>query len=300
MKDFMAAVAGIFGKRYTVRQKVRFINYIQNREQKKEIQVQVKEGHGCGNRVCRNVYVGNIKGADTVIAVPYDTPPQRILPVWNYYPARADKNLRTDTAVMILHILAAVILTIVYFLILRNLRQVGTLGTIVLLFPMACLDVKLIFGWGNKNNVSRNSASIVTALEFLDRYPKKAAVALLDQSCCGFWGYKCMKEDLQEKAAVKNVIVLDCISSGGSLFLHYNEGERLQIQDREITLKPIMQDKKNQSVLGLFERGVLLTGGEDGKNIGIRNTGCSRDMEINLAKMDKTIHVLYELCTGFR
>ena len=70
MKDFMAAVAGIFGKRYTVRQKVRFINYIQNREQKKGIQVQVKEGRGCGNRVCRNVYVGNMKGADTVIAVP--------------------------------------------------------------------------------------------------------------------------------------------------------------------------------------------------------------------------------------
>lgn len=300
MKDFMAAVAGAFGKRYTVKQKARFINYIRNREQKKGLQVQVKEGKGRGNSVCRNVYIGNIKNADTIIAVPYDTPSQRILPIWNYDPVRADQNLKTDTVVMIFHILAAMMLTIGYLIFLQHIRKFELLGTVtmvILLFPMAWVDVKLVFGWGNKNNVSRNSASIVAALEFLDRYPKEAAIALLDQSSCGFWGYKCMKDDLKEKAATKKIIALDCVSSGAFISLYCNVGEEIQIQDEKIILKQVTQDKKEQSILGLFEKGVLLTGGENKENSAIRNTGCNRDTEINLLKMEKTIQVLHELCT---
>lgn len=303
MKDFMAAVAGVFGKRYTARQKARFVAYIQNREEKKGIPVRIQEGQGRGKSRCRNVYIGNVKNAAVILAVPYDTLPGRLLPVWRYYPVRADKNLKTDTVVMIFHILTAVVLTVGYFRFLQQLREMGKLGGIgmlVLLFPMVWIAVKLLSGWGNKNNISRNSASIVTALEFLDRYPKEAAVVLLDQSSCGFWGYKCLKEDLKEKAAVKNVIALDCISSGDALFCYENEKGKLSLQDGEVIQKQATQTEKEQSILGLFERGVLLTGGRVGLEPEIRDTGCSRDKEINLEKMEKAIQVLHEVCTGLR
>lgn len=72
MKESMAMIAGMFGRRYTFRQKTAFINYISKQTQEGGMKVFLDESGQGGRQLCRNVYIGDPKKSDVIIAVPYD------------------------------------------------------------------------------------------------------------------------------------------------------------------------------------------------------------------------------------
>ena len=93
LKDRMIAFAGIFGKRYSKKQKIRFLRYIQSSAQEKGVKMYLDEGEASGKSGC-NVYLGPTQRAKTILAVPYDTPSRLWWPGFHYYPMDPERNAR--------------------------------------------------------------------------------------------------------------------------------------------------------------------------------------------------------------
>ena len=115
LKDRMIAFAGIFGKRYSKKQKIRFLRYIQSSAQEKGVKMYLDEGEASGKSGC-NVYLGPTQREKTILAVPYDTPSRLWWPGFHYYPMDPERNARQESLVMALNFaLAAVLLAAYWF-----------------------------------------------------------------------------------------------------------------------------------------------------------------------------------------
>lgn len=297
MKDMMVVIAGLFGKRFTDKQKGRFIRYMQNRAQEAQVKFVLEDGH-IGRRACRNIYLGSLKRARILLTVPYDTPTRILWPGIHYYPMNAGKNAARDSAAKALDLLLAAGLAGAYYLFVfcRFLRAGGP--AVILpaagMLLTALLTAGIVCGFENRNNYTRNSASIAIALECLRRFGKNAvAVALLDHSCCGFGGYQQLAAYMENKGLTKRIVALDCVASGREFHLHCLEkGPAVQNVQRH----QIADSAKKQCVSGIFPDIMVLTGGSrlNGETI-VRNTRCRKDCQIDLAKMEQTVDVIHAL-----
>lgn len=125
LKDRMIAFAGIFGKRYSKKQKIRFLRYIQSSAQEKGVKMYLDEGEASGKSGC-NVYLGPTQRAKTILAVPYDTPSRLWWPGFHYYPMDPERNARQESLVMALNFaLAAVLLAAYWFAVFRRCFSAG-------------------------------------------------------------------------------------------------------------------------------------------------------------------------------
>ena len=227
LKDRMIAFAGIFGKRYSKKQKIRFLRYIQSSAQEKGVKMYLDEGEASGKSGC-NVYLGPTQRAKTILAVPYDTPSRLWWPGFHYYPMDPERNARQESLVMALNFaLAAVLLAAYWFAVFRRCFSAG--GPIG---GLALLAVNLVLGSANAKNYSRNSASLALALEIFDGLQDgSVAVALLDNACAGLDGYARLAEYLGGRARQTNVVILDCVMSGSELHGHCTK-ERIEAEWR--------------------------------------------------------------------
>lgn len=302
MKDLMVAVAGLFGRRFTKRQKNAFLRYMGNRAAELDCKAVVDgSGQGMGGG-CRNLYLGNIKRASVILTAPYDTPSRLLWPGMGYYPADPARNLIRESVAMALNlILAALLVGAYYLLVMRRLLPLGGFApwwSMVGMLAVAATAFKLIFGFANRRNYSRNSASIVTALEYQKQQGRDVAVALLDRSCCGYEGYRQLAQYLGGMAQSKRVLMLDCVASGSELHLHCGEmlAGCLAGLESDVQVHPLETDRLKRTPMELFPKGVLITGGtlQDGETV-IHGTRCGRDSEINLEKMNRVLVVLGNL-----
>ena len=100
LKDRMVALAGIFGKRYSKKQKIRFLRYVQRSAQEKGVKMYLDEGEASGKSGC-NVYLGPTQRAKTILAVSYDTPSRLWWPGFHYYPMDPGRHARQESLVMV-------------------------------------------------------------------------------------------------------------------------------------------------------------------------------------------------------
>lgn len=296
MKDLMAAVAGLFGKRYSARQKARFLRYMENRARERGVKW-AEDTQRLGPGVCRNLYLGDLKRAKLLLAIPYDTATRIWWPGIRYYPVHKGKNILQDTLAKGLDTLLAAALTAAYYLLVfRAPSATAAQESWKLAGLLLCVLAagKFLFGWANGNNYARNSASIVIALTCLDRLPAgQAAVALLDHSCRGFQGYQQLRRHLDQKGLRNSLLVLDCVTSGEELRLH-GLGELPElagVQNHRLTVP-----ESRGSVLELFPSGLVLTGGQEtgGETVAL-NTRCGKDREIRLDKMEQAVEIICQL-----
>ena len=301
MRDLVVALAGMFGKRYTNRQKTAFINYIRQRAGKLGDAVRV-DRQTVGSRQLRNILIGDIDRARIVIAAPYDTPSAAVLPGIHYYPMNARKNRRLDSLDRALALLIALAFAAAYyfFVLLRFIDAAGDARLLAFIgvFPVVFLAAGFTAGFANRNNFSRNTASVIAALEYRKRFPsREVAVALLDYSCCGFRGYKNLARYMGEKKDGKLIIALDCAASEDRLHLHAGKklaAELKTIADGDaVELHTIDDGELPLSALGLFGKCAVLTGGhrEAGETV-IDNTRCRRDDDIDLDKLELMVRTI--------
>jgi len=297
MKELMIAVSGLFGKRYTDKQKERFILYMRNRAKESGLKFTLDTDRISGH-TCRNIYLGNVKRANLLLTIPYDTSTGILWPNSQYYPINAQKNIVQNSIAKGLNFLLAIILIVsCYFFIFQYSATTGGSSGILPMIGMllvVLLDTKIIFGWANRNNYSRNSASIVVALECFKRLqPDSVAVALLDDSCCGFGGYQQLSNYLIQKGWKKRIIALDCVANGQELHLHGLHGipKIEDVQDHQIC-----SENQKQSVLELFPDSLILTGGQqvNGETV-IFNTRNGKDCQIDLDKMERVVNIICKL-----
>lgn len=307
MKELMAMVAGMFAKRYSKRQKTAFITYISNRAHELGQKIVIDNGY-LDRRSCRNIYLGDLKHADIIVAVPYDTPSKLLWRGIHYYPVNPRRNERGETVAKLLDFTLLIFLAVAYYvLVLQRFMGAGNLakglsyaGMLVLLFGM----FRQIDGVANRNNCVRNSSSVVVALEYFWRCSRKnTAVALLDQSCCGFIGYRQLAQYLKASGKSKTLLAFDCIASGDEFHLHCSSKQldffAKAIHADSIELHTIDEEHQEEGVFALFPKAAVLTGGcrDNGDTI-ICGTRCRSDDRVNLEKMERAIELLRDIATA--
>lgn len=221
MKDLMAAVSGLFGKRYSARQKERFARYMENRARERGIKW-AEDTQRLGFGVCRNLYLGDLKRAKLLLAIPYDTAARIWWPRYPVLPVHKGKNILQDTLAKGLDILLAVALIAAYYLLIfRTPSASAAEETWKLAGLLLCVLAagKFLFGWVNGNNYARNSASIVIALSLSGPVSGRTGSRwpCWIHSCCGFQGYQQLYRPLGAERSRKNLLVLDCVTSGEEL-----------------------------------------------------------------------------------
>ena len=305
LKDRMIAFAGIFGKRYSKKQKIRFLRYIQSSAQEKGVKMYLDEGEASGKSGC-NVYLGPTQRAKTILAVPYDTPSRLWWPGLHYYPMDPGRNARQESLVMALNFaLAAVLLAAYWFAVFRRCFSVGGLTGGLALFGlllMALLAVNLVLGSANAKNYSRNSASLALALEIFDGLQDgSVAVALLDNACAGLGGYARLAEYLGGRARQTNVVILDCVMSGSELHGHCTKERIEALAARNGDIQWHEAASEGNAVLSLFPRGMVITGGSRiGDATVVKGTRSGRDDELNMERMERVLVTLRQMIIALR
>ena len=305
LKDRMIAFAGIFGKRYSKKQKIRFLRYIQSSAQEKGVKMYLDEGEASGKSGC-NVYLGPTQRAKTILAVPYDTPSRLWWPGFHYYPMDPERNARQESLVMALNFaLAAVLLAAYWFAVFRRCFSAGgPIGGLALfgLLLVALLAVNLVLGSANAKNYSRNSASLALALEIFDGLQDgSVAVALLDNACAGLGGYARLAEYLGGRARQTNVVILDCVMSGSELHGHCTKERIEALAARNGDIQWHEAASEGNAVLSLFPRGMVITGGSwIGDATVVKGTRSGRDDEINMERMERVLVTLRQMIIALR
>ena len=305
LKDRMIALAGIFGKRYSKKQKIRFLRYVQRSAQEKGVKMYLDEGEASGKSGC-NVYLGPTQRAKTILAVPYDTPSRLWWPGLHYYPMDPGRNARQESLVMALNFaLAAVLLAAYWFAVFRRCFSVGGLTGGLALFGlllMALLAVNLVLGSANAKNYSRNSASLALALEIFDGLQDgSVAVALLDNACAGLGGYARLADYLGGHARQANVVIFDCVMSGSELHGHCTKERIEALAARNGDIQWHEAASEGNTVLSLFPRGMVITGGSRiGDGTVVKGTRSGRDDELNMERMERVLVTLRQMIIALR
>lgn len=305
LKDRMIAFAGIFGKRYSKKQKIRFLRYIQSSAQEKGVKMYLDEGEASGKSGC-NVYLDPTQRAKTILAVPYDTPSRLWWPGFHYYPMDPERNARQESLVMALNFaLAAVLLAAYWFAVFRRCFSAGgPIGGLALfgLLLVALLAVNLVLGSANAKNYSRNSASLALALEIFDGLQDgSVAVALLDNACAGLDGYARLAEYLGGRARQTNVVILDCVMSGSELHGHCTKERIEALAARNGDIQWHEAASEGNAVLSLFPRGMVITGGSwIGDATVVKGTRSGRDDELNMERMERVLVTLRQMIIALR
>ena len=305
LKDRMIAFAGIFGKRYSKKQKIRFLRYIQSSAQEKGVKMYLDEGEASGKSGC-NVYLGPTQRAKTILAVSYDTPSRLWWPGFHYYPMDPERNARQESLVMALNFaLAAVLLAAYWFAVFRRCFSAGgPIGGLALfgLLLVALLAVNLVLGSANAKNYSRNSASLALALEIFEGLQDgSVAVALLDNACAGLDGYARLAEYLGGRARQTNVVILDCVMSGSELHGHCTKERIEALAARNGDIQWHEAASEGNAVLSLFPRGMVITGGSwIGDATVVKGTRSGRDDEINMERMERVLVTLRQMIIALR
>lgn len=300
LKDRMIALAGIFGKRYSKKQKIRFLRYIQRSAQEKGVKMYLDEGEASGKSGC-NVYLGPTQRAKTILAVPYDTPSRLWWPGLHYYPMDPGRNARQESLVMALNFaLAAVLLAAYWFAVFRRCFSVGGLTGGLALFGlllMALLAVNLVLGSANAKNYSRNSASLALALEIFDGLQDgSVAVALLDNACAGLGGYARLADYLGGRARQANVVIFDCVMSGSELHGHCTREHIEALAARNGDIQWHEAASEGNAVLSLFPRGMVITGGSRiGDATVVKGTRSGKDDELDMERMERVLVTLRQM-----
>ena len=305
LKDRMVALAGIFGKRYSKKQKIRFLRYVQRSAQEKGVKMYLDEGEASGKSGC-NVYLGPTQRAKTILAVSYDTPSRLWWPGFHYYPMDPGRNARQESLVMALNFaLAAVLLAAYWFAVFRRCLTPGGLARGLGLFGLllvALLAVNLVLGSANAKNYSRNSASLALALEIFDGLQDgSVAVALLDNACAGLDGYARLAEYLGGRARQTNVVILDCVMSGSELHGHCTKERIEALAARNGDIQWHEAASEGNAVLSLFPRGMVITGGSwIGDATVVKGTRSGRDDELNMERMERVLVTLRQMIIALR
>ena len=305
LKDRMVALAGIFGKRYSKKQKIRFLRYVQRSAQEKGVKMYLDEGEASGKSGC-NVYLGPTQRAKTILAVPYDTPSRLWWPGLHYYPMDPGRNARQESLVMALNFaLAAVLLAAYWFAVFRRCFSVGGLTGGLALFGlllMALLAVNLVLGSASAKNYSRNSASLALALEIFDGLQDgSVAVALLDNACAGLGGYARLADYLGGRARQANVVIFDCVMSGSELHGHCTRERIEALAARNGDIQWHEAASEGNAVLSLFPRGMVITGGSRiGDGTVVKGTRSGRDDELNMERMERVLVTLRQMIIALR
>lgn len=301
MQDLMAVLAGYYGKRYMRGQKIRFLKFFSKEFEGLGYRTQVYRRQGLFKNEMLHMSAGNLKTAETVFVVSYDTPTRILYPGYVYNPFERDREQKYNLKNGILGLAAALAAGFLYFLYVFPIFGEGmpllvkiALGVMTLVLVL--LIHGLMNGFPNSYNFSRNTAGLVVCRRLAEVVRgKRAGFIFVDLSTSSNEGLKVLKEQLGDVLYHKTVIFLDCLGFGGQLALGSRKEMRLEAERLAGCFAPgsVCQLDVKGTFGELFPQAVVLSQGifHDGRFY-VKNTRSRRDCRINFHALEEIVEAL--------
>lgn len=218
MKDLFSFIAVTLGRRYKLKHKKTFVNYVSNEFDSIGYKTKIDDQTSKVKRLI-NLFVGDIKSAKTIIVVGYDTPAAGIRITKDYYPFDHQRNKKSAHKNLIAQsVLATLLFALIPLMVYFWWHPAGTAVRIfIVLLGLIILACMYYVGGGSGNpvNFNRNSAALTIAMEIARKDKnKKTAFAFIDKTCSGYDGYKAMLSRLGQDEANHDFVLLDCVGHG--------------------------------------------------------------------------------------
>lgn len=295
MEDLLVKYGIVFGKRYSLKQRQRFLLALNEEFNQLGYKTKFANDEKKNNARAVNLFIGDIGSADTIICTHHDTPMKVLWPGYRYYPLNGQRSFRTTWLVTLIPgILASLLAGIAIYLIISNpdfggaWRPFWLFLVVLSAFLLATLVSK---GLSNKYNINRNTASILAILETAKQLNKaaanKVAFILLDKGCSDNRGALMLQKALPTTMDRKVFVYLDCIGQGQNLIIAHKEhlkkeSEKLRKNyhgTQETETKELDDGEIIYTPAYFFKRAIIITNGNYDKsgNLYVEKVNSSAD-----------------------
>ncbi|MER2173674.1 MAG: hypothetical protein ABS911_03270 [Carnobacterium sp.] len=220
LEDWYVRYHSIFGKRYTRKRKDRFLESLTAdiRQFRSDVELDTFKLNEKDIVEYKNLYVGDIKKANTIICTYYDTPAVHLGPYQFFNVESRAKNT------MLFILLSSVFyLLIGLFFTWKVAMPVFQTNNLTSFLSLLCILFYVLYfyflksvarGWPNKHNLIRNTSSVLMQLYCTKQFKnKKVAFAFLDAGCTNNSG---LEKVMDKSDAV--ICMLDSIGSEENLY----------------------------------------------------------------------------------
>ncbi|XKM13507.1 hypothetical protein RCS94_10855 [Orbaceae bacterium ac157xtp] len=304
LTDLIFRYAIIFGKRFSIKDKIAFLRVITKELMQLNYRVDTKVAKlaltNKKNQHYYNAYIGDLEKADLIIATYYDTAITNfnLLKTYAFQHQFSKISYFIGIAPIIFVFLLSVILN--WFIFIPHIQYEGFFSvsgilTVLSTLFLFYLILKYKNGIPNKNNFVCNSSSIITIINLIQKLDKKEkkkiAFVLLDAGCTNQYGLK-MLENYSKTVHEKTFIFLDSIGNGDELCFFKSPKSKLNMPNQTININTI--DTSLTDYL-LISSGKVSTN----KQILIANAHSRKDKQLSPERLEKHTQTLLELCQNF-
>ena len=304
MEDLLVKYGAILGKRYTLKQRQRFLLSLNEEFTVRGYKTRFANNDRKNNARAVDLFVGDIGSAKTIVCCHYDTPQKALIPNYRYYPLNGQKSFqRNFVANLIPSLLTTACGAGVFYFIINNYHFQGFWPAIILIAVVIVVffaDTLISVLTANKYNINRNTASVLAILETAKQLTKetknKVAFILLDKGCGDNSGTLMLRQALPTTLDKKLFIYLDCIANGQVVVLAHKENlrkesEKLQknfIANQNIEVKEVDDGDVIYTPAFFLKRSITITAGNYDKNGNLYvtkiNSNKDRQPDIDLIK----------------
>lgn len=230
LMDWYVRYNSILKKRYTRREKDRFLDSLVTdiKKIRSDVQVDAFKFFEKDTRVYRNVYAGDMKKARRIICTYYDTPAVHLVPYTFFDTKKKQKNATLwILASSLCYILAG--LAVTWFIAIPVLQGEGLFSVKTLLLILFYLGYFLLMGQvtrglGTKRTLVQNTASVLVLLDLIQELRKSpdTAFAFLDAGCTNDAG---LVHLMKRKKSQAVFYMLDSVCSEYPMYLVSDEAD---------------------------------------------------------------------------
>lgn len=236
-KDWLFRYQYVYRNRKNYKKKSRFISALVTDIAKIREDVKVIEYGKKNKELPRNIYVGDIQKAETIITAYYDTPTKSFSP-YVFFNKEKEKKEATIFILLssVIMLIFGLLATIFYTNIVSNPFSSFSFLTIfiILLYGIYFYFFsKITRGLAEKNTLIRNSSSILTLLIMIKEIKNKnIAFAFTDQGVYGEAGLEILKESTKNNA---EIYVLDSVGADAPLHLIGSSKAKKRVGNSEVS-----------------------------------------------------------------
>lgn len=236
-KDRLARYSFLYRSRNTKKEKIRFLKSLVTDISQVRNDISVIKYSNKKKYSIRNVYVGDIQKADQIICTYYDTPPVYF---GDYiFFDRKKQEKQTTKAILctsIIWVLLGVIGVLLYMKLnskVFGLFSVQTLCISLIYLGYFIILSKISKGVWNRNNLIRNTSSVLCLLQMLteNKKQKKVAYAFIDDGCYGEKGLDKLMNSVKKDA---KIYYLDSIGAHANLNVMGKQFKKEFVESKKI------------------------------------------------------------------
>lgn len=307
MEDFLVKYGLVLGRRYTQKQKRKFLVAIGQEFTQLDYQIKYANDEKKGTNHTTDLFVGNLAEAETIICTHYDTGSHIIWPHYRYYPLYGEKSMKNYRNVTLIPAIVSTILVAVFiYLAMYFVPLTGNAKTIFLAISvfLGLLGISyLSTGFGNKYNLNKNTASIIAMIKIAEALNeedrKKIAFVLLDHGTSDNSGAQMIRQALPTTMDKRLFVYLDCIGRGDNLVVGYKANlakNAKQLQDNykgKMNITTLECDAKRSTFTPthFFARAITIACGnfDDNNELFVDRINSGKD---NFVKSENIINVV--------